>query len=497
METPIADVEEELKDRLRWLIRRTGRSDAEYAKLVRIPPAQLSKILNLHSPPPLEFVYGLTEHASGGQGGPVGADVREQVVELLLQYLKFKHPKRHELDALIVSNARLHAELSEHRERIAALTESLSEADARVAAQAGQVTALTAAGDQLRQLVADLRNRVRELQHYQAARVQELSTVTERSSFAVQEAVGLRWAAGQEYEADRLLMDAAATMDTRQLVELQTWLDGQGRHREADMLLVDIARTRSPRDLAELAEFWSDADLDHPTVTFHVACQLLRAIGGQRSREEIMELHSRWRDRPGPLGVRGWDDMFGAWIGGWRTVGELAHTLEVLALDLDANADHWKSALDALRYRYGDHAPAAEVLLILAGRRDTPWVVTMLGYYFEKHSFVVPEDFWRAVRAGTDPASQDMILRSAAEHLSDGLLEEAARYLWEAADGTDTEFLSRFLTVLVAVNEPKAVQLHAALKTKPFRDSYRFTKRREEAVQLLGALLYKAQAPAV
>ncbi|WP_146065436.1 MULTISPECIES: hypothetical protein [unclassified Streptomyces] len=303
-----------------------------------------------------------------------------------------------------------------------------------------------------------------------------------------------RWERSQVDESDRLLMTAAHTLPVTDIVALWRWLEHKERRREARNLVLDTVRSRSIGSVAALVEEFSKADLAKPASREHVACLALRYVGENRSLEEILELHARWTDSSGALRVRGWDDMFGAWMSGWRSTEERVRVFEVLAQDRDTNRDAWRNASKEVQRLSVDDVPAAELLLALGGRDDSPWARDIVREYFDRGSLVVPNEFWRTVQDSRNLWAQEAILREAGLSMTDNILPTATQYLWEDAEARGSEeFLARFLGHVIEASEEKAQRLLGRLKERDFGDTYDHEDQLQRAVQLLEALLYVRQ----
>lgn len=484
--------EAEMKALLRDLIKRTGLNQGQYAQRIGLDSSQMSRFMNLKRVPQAEFLHALFDTADQGPGGPVPAGMRGRAGELLLQLVEEHNPTlRYPQEKLRRDHDSVVAQVSALQAMVDERDHSLSESQKREQQLAVQCAEAARELQIARQTAADQRKRIRDLELRLVARARESGDDVEQPLPALQAGLETRWKIGHGYEADRVLMVAAQSLPTESIVALWQWLLGHERLREAEFLVADAARVRPVGTVAQLAEAFSDVDLDRPSSRDHIACRFLRYIGEHRSLEEILELHARWRDNPGALRVRGWDDMFGAWMHGWRTTEERARLFEILAQDRDANAEAWSNAAKEMQHLMVDDVSAAELLLLLSGRQHSPWAHDVVGAYFDRGSFVVPAGFWRTVQDSPDRRAQEVILREAGRRLEDTIASEAARYLWEAAEARGSyEFLERFLRHVVEASGAKAQRLLEELKTKSFADHYMYMRQKDDTVQLLDALLY-------
>ncbi|MEU6825783.1 hypothetical protein ABZ921_34660 [Streptomyces atriruber] len=492
MGTPAMSSEAEMKALLRDLLGRTGLNQGQYAKRVGLNSSQMSRFMNLVHVPQLEFLGALADAADRGPGGPLSAELRGRADVLHLQLVRERHPtRRFPQEQLRRERDEAVAQASDLQGMVDARDHSLAESRQREQQLAGQVAEATRELQIARRTAVDQRSRIRDLERRLVVMATEIGDDIEQSLSALQVELETRWKLGCAHEADRALMTATPSLSAESIVALWQWLIGCERLREAELLVADAARVCPTRTIARLAETFSGMDIDRPSSRDHIACRLLRYTGEHRSLEEILELHARWRDKPGALRVRGWDDMFGAWMHGWRTTEERARLFEVLAQDRDANTEAWSNAAEETRHLMVDDVSAAELLLMLAGRQHSPWARDVVGAYFDRGSFVVPAGFWRTVQDSPDQRAQDVILREAGRRLEDNIVSEAARYLWEAAEARGSyEFLERLLGHVVEASAAKAQRLLEELKSKPFADHYRYMQQKNDTVQLLDALLY-------
>lgn len=483
--------ETELKALLRDLLGRTGLNQGQYAKRIGLNPTQMSRLMNLVRVPQPGFLSTLLDVAGQGPNGPVPSHLRSRADELLLQLVAERHPTRR------FPQERLRRERDESAAQVGNLQHladeqdrALTEGQQREQRLAVELAEATRELQIARQESADRQERVRTLEQRLIAMAKETPDGIDQSLPALQIDLEIRWKLGRDHEADRLLMAAAHNLPSDSIVALWQWLLSHERLREARCLVSDAARSRHIGTLGALAHVFSEADLDRPSSRDHVACQFLRYIGEYRSLDDVLELHALWRDNPGALRVRGWDDMVGAWMHGLRTAEERARLFTILAQDPVTNADAWSNA--AKEIKHVDDVAAAELLLLLAGRNDSPWVQDAVAAYFDRDNLVVSAAFWRSVQDNPDRHAQDVILREAAKGLVDNILPMAAEDLWEQAEARGSyEFLERFLDNVVKVGTGKAQRLLEVLKNRTYAHTYMYRQQRDDTVQMLDALLYK------
>ncbi|MGP3691241.1 hypothetical protein ACTVZO_42390 [Streptomyces sp. IBSNAI002] len=488
---------DEFRDVLRDLLKRSGLAQNQYARRLGISAGRLSKIINVHQLITRERLDDLIGAADRGPLGRVPDEVREHATELLAKVAdELNLPRRASAEKLRRSRDRSLAETSQLRSQSDTLELEVARSRHQLRELSEDLGQVTEALEAERRSSAERQDRIRVLEQRLVDMAKHAPRPPGPSLEDLQAVLERSWSGSRGWGADKLLMSAAMNLSAGDIVLLRRRLIALGRVREAELLVRDSARALPLGCAATLVEELCEEDLDRPESQDHIACRLLRHLGENRSLNEVLELHARWRVQSGPLRVRGWDDMIGAWMHGWRTAEERAHLFEVLAQDPDATKEAWANATGELKYLDVADQGCGDLLLILAQRDHAPWVRTVIGSYFDRDRLVVPDGFWRTVQESEDTRAQDVILREAAVRLDDMLLFHAARYMWEQVQVRGMrEFLRRFLDHVISADVVKAQHLLEQIKGTEMVDTYGSAQERTNTVQLFDGLLYKhAQA---